>query len=375
MLVKRRLNVSKIAGSFAVLTLCVIVSSCGHSEASPAVPAPSMDLIMQAVDDYGRGHQSSVLPPPSSPIPLETEDEYMAKIKEALIESDFAQLEKMAQQNRTERGLLLGGIWKNNAFYNQLSSPISSGNETDEDYQNQITRLRQWITAYPDSATPRIAMARLFTAYAFFARGDGYADSVSNSQWNLYNERNISAEEYLLAAAHLKDRDAHWYEAMQQVAFQVGWDKTYALDLLNHTVAFEPSYYHYYREYADYLRPQWYGEPGEIAKYAEQASLQLHDPDASILYFRITSTLACNCKPQIADLPAIDWPKFKSGYSDVTRLYGASNLNANRLAWVAFKVGDNVTAQQAFSSIDHMEMGVWWGPHTFANARDWANTP
>ena len=138
MLVKRRLTVSKIAASFAVLTLCVIVSSCGHSEASPAVPAPSMDLIMQAVDDYGRGHQSSVLPPPSSPIPLETEDEYMAKIKEALIESDFAQLEKMAQQNRTERGLLLGGIWKNNAFYNQLSSPLSSGTETDEDYQNRI---------------------------------------------------------------------------------------------------------------------------------------------------------------------------------------------------------------------------------------------
>jgi hypothetical protein len=333
-----------------------------------------MDLVMQVVHDYGRNHQASVLPPPS-PIPQETESEYMAKIKEALLESDFAQLEKTAQQNRTERGLLRGGTWKINAFYNQSAGPMNSGEETDEGYQNEITRLNQWITAYPDSVTPRIALARLFTNYAFFARGEESADSVSESRWKLYNERNIAAEQYLLAAAHLKDRDAHWYEAMQQVAFQVGWDKTYALDLLNHAVAFEPSYYHYYREYADYLRPQWYGEPGEIAKYAEQASLQLHDPDASILYFRITSTLACNCEPQIADLPGIDWPKFKSGYSDVTRLYGASNLNANRLAWVAFKVGDNVTAQQAFSSIDHMEMGVWWGPHTFANARDWANTP
>jgi Domain of unknown function (DUF4034) len=333
-----------------------------------------MDLVMQAVDDYGRGHQASVLPPPS-PIPQQTEDEYMAEIKEALLESDFAQLEKIAQQNRIERGLLLGGTWKINVFYNQLASPMNSGEATDEGYQNQITRLNQWITAYPDSATPRIALARLSTNYAFFARGDGSADSVSSSRWKLYNERNITAEQYLLTAAHLKDRDAHWYEAMQQVAFQVGWDKPYALDLVNQAVAFEPSYYHYYREYADYLKPQWYGEAGEIAKYAEQASLQLHDPDASILYFRITSTLACNCKPQIADLPEIDWPKFKSGYSDVTRLYGASNLNANRLAWVAFKVSDKVTAQQAFSSIDHMEMGVWWGPHTFANARDWANTP
>lgn len=372
MLIKQRLTVSQIAGSFAVLALCVAASSCGRSEASS--PAPSMDVVMQAVHDYGRGHQSSVSPPPS-PIPQETEEQYTGKVKEALLESDFAQLEKMAHQNRVERGLLLGGVWKNNDFYNQLAQSMSTGNATDEGYQNQITRLNEWLTAYPDSATVRIALARLYTNYAFFARGDGSADEVSSRQWKLYNERNITAEQYLLAAARLKDRDAHWYEAMQEVAFQVGWDKPYALDLLNQAVAFEPSYYHYYREYADYLKPQWYGEPGEIAKYAEQASMQLHEPDASILYFRITSTLACNCEPQIADLPGIDWSKFKSGYFDVTRLYGPSNINANRLAWVAFKFGDKVTAQQAFSSIDHMEMGVWWGPHTFANARDWASTP
>ena len=191
-----------------------------------------MDLVMQAVHDYGRSHQASVLPPPS-PIPQETESEYMAKIQKALLESDFAQLEKTAQQNRTERGLLLGGTWKINAFYNQLAGPMNSGEATDEGYQNEITRLNQWITAYPDSVTPRIALARLFTNYAFFARGEESADSVSDSRWKLYNERNITAEQYLLAAAHLKDRDAHWYEAMQQVAFQVGWEKTYALDLLN----------------------------------------------------------------------------------------------------------------------------------------------
>jgi hypothetical protein len=333
-----------------------------------------MDQMMQAVHDYGRGHQSSVLTPPS-PIPQETEADYMAKIKEAVLESDFALLEKEAQQNRAERGLLLGGTWKTNAFYNQAGAPMNSGDPTDEGYQNEITRLKEWRTAYPESATPLIALARASTNYAFFARGDASAQSVSNSHWKLYNQRNIAAEQYLLAAAQLKDCDAHWYEAMQQVAFQIGWDNQSALDLLDHAVAFEPSYYHFYREYADYLKPQWYGQSGDITKYAEQASQQLHEPEASILYFRITSTLACNCEPQIADLPGLDYPKFKSGYSNVIRLYGPSNLNTNRLAWVAFKSGDRATAQQAFSAIDHMEMSVWWGPHTFANARDWANSP
>jgi len=334
-----------------------------------------MEEVIQAVHDYGRGHQSSVLPPPSS-IPQETEAQYSAHVTELLLSSDFAQLEKIAQQNRENLGLLFGGAWKNNVFYNALSAPPTDmGNPTGGDYEKQIARLNAWLAAYPDSATAHIVFARLYTNYAFFARGNGPADSVSDSQWQIYKQRNILAEQHLLTAARLKDRDPHWYEAVQEVAFQVGWEKSDALELLNSAVAFEPRYYHYYREYADYLEPQWYGNPGEIAQFAEQTSLQLKDPDASILYFRITSTLACNCEPQIADLPGLDWPKFKSGYSYVSRLYGVSNINANRIAWMAFKFSDKATAQQAFSLLDHMEMDVWWGPHTFANARDWANTP
>jgi hypothetical protein len=372
MRIAHRPAASKIAYSFAVAILCVTASSCGHSEASP--PAPSREAVMQAVRDYGRGHPSSVLPPPS-PIPQETSEGYKAKIREALLTSNFAQLEKMAQQNRMERGLVLGGAWKNNDFYDELASPASSGEPTDDDYQNRMARLNTWRSAYPDSAAALIALSRLYTNYAFFARGDGTADSVSGSSWRLYNDRNILAENYLLAAVGLKERDDHWYEAMQQVAFQIGWDKEDALDLLNQAVAFEPSYFHYYRQYAEYLRPQWYGDPGDIVNFAEKASLQIPDPEGSILYFRITGSLACNCQPQIADLPGLDWPKFRSGYSDVTRLYGPDNTYANRLAFVAYKLGDKATAQQAFAAVDHMEMGVWWGPHTFANARDWANQP
>jgi hypothetical protein len=363
------LQVSRLC---VVLIVLVSANACGHSLAAP--PVPSEDEAIQVVRAYGTGHASSVLPAPVQ-ISEETTESYQAKIKELVLESNFAELEKIAQQNRTDRGLLRGGSWKSWAFYGQLGDPPSAGKQTDEDYQNHLTRLNEWTAAYPNSAAARIALARFYTNYADFARGGGYANTVSDAQWSLYGERTALAERQLFEAARLKDRDAPWYQAMQEVAFNQGWAKENAQELLAQALAFEPSYYHFYREYADYLKPQWYGEPGEIARYAEQASLQLKDPEASILYFRFTSTLACNCEPQIADLPGLDWAKYKSGYSYVTKLYGVDNVNANRLAWVAYKMGDKVTAQQAFASVDHMEMGVWWGPHTFANARDWASAP
>ena len=94
---------------------------------------------------------------------------------------------------------------------------------------------------------------------------------------------------------------------MLVVGFQGGWDREFETETLNRAVAFEPGYYHYYRRYAEYLKPQWYGENGEIEKYAEQASLQLRDPDASMLYFRITSSLACNCSEQPGLADATTW--------------------------------------------------------------------
>ena len=74
-------------------------------------------------------------------------------------------------------------------------------------------------------------------------------------------------------------------------------------------------------------------------------------------------------------MPAVSLPKIRDGYNNVQRLYGFSNLNANRFAIMAVHLQDKASAQQAFASITTMEHDVWWGPHTFEAARTWANTP
>src|SRR5271154_907333 len=365
-------TVSQVTNLIALLILALASSSCIHLDATPAMVP--IETVMQAIHDYGRGHQ--VLPPPAaSTATAETEEGYQADIGLLLAEENFAELEKIAAQNRTERGLFVGGGWKNNDYFNALGFPPHDGEMKDSDYQFQFRRIEKWIAAYPQSSAARITLARAYTNYASFARGDGTADTVSNGQWRQYNERTALAKDSLLAAARLKERDPHWYEAMQQVAFREGWDKANARELLDQAVAFEPAYYHYYREYADYLKPQWYGAPGDIPAFAEEASSRLPEPDGSILYFRIVSSLACNCQPEIAELPGVSLPKIKIGYANVQRFYGFSNLNANRLAFFSVQLQDKPSAQQAFASIATMEHDVWWGPRTFEPARAWANTP
>jgi hypothetical protein len=184
-------------------------------------------------------------------------------------------------------------------------------------------------------SSTHLALAFAYLSLGSSARGTGYADTVSDSQWTDYKSCIAQAKAILLEASTLKEKDPSWYYAMLQVALNEGWDKTHFRELFDQAVAFEPNYYHYYRAYANYILPQWYGQPGELQEFAEEVSDKLPEPHAAMTYFQVMSSDACYCEEAMKDLPNIDYPKFKQGYSNVTRLFGVSNLNANRFAFVA----------------------------------------
>jgi hypothetical protein len=328
---------------------------------------------MKTIHDYGRGHSSS-LSPGSSTKPTETENVYGARISDLLVQEDFAQLEKTAQQNRTERGRLLGGIWKTFAFYEGFGKP-SKGQESAAFYDQQIARAKKWIAAYPDSTTARLALAHLYLNYAAFARGTGLADTVSESQWSQFNTRSAQAKAILLEASTLKEKDPAWYYGMQLIALDEGWSKASARELFDQAAAFEPDYYHYYRQYSNYLLPQWYGESGDVVAFADEVSKRVPDPQGSMLYFYIIGTITCYCREDMEELSHISYSMAKQGYDSVSRLYGTSNLNANRFAFLAVTYNDRESAREAFDAITEPNLEIWYRQEVFDTYRNSANAP
>jgi hypothetical protein len=353
LLAKHTGNPLKTVFLLTLVGVFLIANSCGHAQASPSPVATA--AVMKTIQDYGRDHHS-LLTPGSLAKPDEPDGLYSARIKNLLVQEDFAQLEKIAQQSGIEKGRLLGGVWKTFAFYNGTGKPASAGTPIDSDYAAQIARVKKWIAAYPDSPTPRISLAYLYLNYSWLARGSGLANSVSESQWSLFKSRNAQAKAILLEAGALKEKDPYWYEAMQLVAHDEGWDQADVRELFDQAVAFEPEYYHYYREYARYVSPQWYGERGDILAFAEETSNRIPEPNGSMLYFQIVSSLACYCKPDFEDLHQISYPIAKQGYANITRFYGTSNLNANRFAFMATTFEDQPSAHEAFAAISSMDM-------------------
>jgi hypothetical protein len=330
-----------------------------------------MDAVMKAVHDYGHNNSNPVASRMAEK-PVEGIELYYAHITKIVVQEDFTQLEKIAQQNRVEKGRLLGGAWKNNEFFLATAYP-SPGDEPA--YQARIELLRKWIAAHPESSAARISLAELYNYYASFARGEGSADSVTDHQWKLFHERTALAVQLLMDATRLKERDPHWYSVWQMVAQNDAWSKAAMRDLLSQALSFEPDYYHFYRAHAQLLRPMWFGEPGEIQSFAEEVSSVRPEPNSSILYFQVMSSLACYCDWSLQELPHASWPKLRQGYVGLTQLYGNDNVIANRFAYFAMMFGDKAAAREGFNSTSNALLETWRTQEFFDSSREWANSP
>jgi hypothetical protein len=364
--------VSTLAASFAL-------TSCARTHASQPITPQTM---MAAVRQYCRiPEQSPAVPKTklvaqkvsSAPGPPQTESEYEHQIAGLLARGEYDQLEQAARDDREDKGRLVGGVWRLFDFYDALTHPYTHPRETEADWSAHIEIIKRWNSIHPESATARIALAGSYVNFAWFARGHGYADTVSQNGWDLFAERFELAKATLLEAARLKDKCPYWFELMQMTALAEGWDKPFAKEIFEKAAAFEPTYYHFYREYANYLQPKWYGEEGEAEAFAEEVSGHVGGEDGDIIYFEISSLLACQCQSTKSSLEGLSWPHIQRGYTALRRRYGVSNIKLNRFALMAYSSDDKPAAQQTFVAIgEDWDHTVWKNQQTFQDAKAWA---
>ena len=303
------------------------------------------------------------------------------KLFEDEVRSDFSQgnfdrLDQIAQEARSKKTRFVGGVWELYGFYDAVSRFPDGKAPAEADWISRLAALEKWESANPRSITARVALAEAYVNFAWQGRGAGYADSVTQDQWKLFNDRAETARSILVEAARLKEKCPYWYEAMQHVAMAQGWKKEEARELMEQAVLFEPGYYHYYREYAHFLDPRWYGEEGEAEAFAEEISNRVGGQEGAFLYFEIAGLLTCQCNASPNHMKQLSWPKIQRGYEALDQLYGVSNLKRNRFAYMAYLVPDLPIAREVMLQIgDNWDKQTWGSNKQFELVRAWAVGP
>lgn len=292
-------------------------------------------------------------------VDLHAFDKYEEAIGELLKDEQFDELESIADEARSQKTRFPGGYWHLQGIYAGLTKP------PDKDWDDHFRKLKRWTAYKPESITPHIALADSYIAYAWEARGTGFANTVSDEHWKLFQKRMSKAGEELNAASKLPTKDPEWYAAMENLAN----DGDEAKRAFEEGIAYEPQYYSLYQGYANVLLPQWYGEDGDIQRFADEMMIRSGPVEGSIIYFEIAAqmTLACDCDAQLKQM---SWQQIQQGYSALGDKYGLSLAKRNQFARMAVAFSDYDAARKAFEQIgDQWDPGTWRAQWYFDQAK------
>ena len=294
---------------------------------------------------------------------------YQNTIVDLLKRQQFDELDCIAHAARVNKTRFPGGIWKLTIIYAALESP--KGHATQQDWIDYLTPLERWVEAKPTSVTARIALADAYVSYAWDARGQGLANTVTENGWQLFGERLQKAKQILDEASRLPEKCPDWYVVMQHIAQGQAWDMKDQTALFQRAVAFEPAYYSFYRVQAFLLLPRWYGEEGDASKFAMDMADRVKGKEGDVLYFQIAAKLSCACdEPEVSRM---SWDRIQRGFQASEELYGTSILNLNEFALLASTFNDSFVADAAFKRIgERWDEGVWETYQYFSGNRDFA---
>jgi hypothetical protein len=279
----------------------------------------------------------------------------------------FDDLDRIAAKVRSGKERFRGGAWKLFVFYDTIEGP-GSLTSTDEVWDAHIERLRRWIAAKPDSITPRVALAKSYLKFAWKARGNGYGDTVTKPEWEVFKQRVQQARDTLEQAESLPQKDPQWFRDMQTVALAQGWDQKQEDDLLQQASSYEPGYFYFYNAHADYLLPKWYGKRGDAEAFAQATADRIGGPEGDFIYLRIAYDANC-CKSK-QQMPGLSWGRVKQGFAAQEQLYGVTNRQLNAMAFMAVRQGDRNFAQEIFSRIgDNWDEAVWHSKQKFNESK------
>lgn len=290
-----------------------------------------------------------------------------------LHDHSWSRLDSISERLRSQRLRFQGGGWELHVFYCVIGTGCLD--PAGARWEWRIATLQDWIRHSPSSPTPRIALADAYEQFAWEARGNGDADSVTPLGWKLFAERVAKAREVLDESQAIARNDPGWYDAMLRVAIDQGWHAGRAQEFATQALTRFPGYFYLVRDMADYFLPKWYGVPGDTALYVKLASNRIGGAEGEATYFFVAEIVlvdaeSCySCTP-----PVMSWARIKRGFTAVKHLYGTNNYELNALAFIAVHTGHPQTARQAFQKIgERWDHDVWASRSQFDSAHLFAN--
>jgi hypothetical protein len=295
--------------------------------------------------------------------------DYEDRILEKYQVEDFASISAEAASLRISKERLHGGYWKLRALYDAIEQP-QANDHSDDAWQKIFAKLGRWRAQQPQDVTPVIALASAWREYAWRARGDGYADTVSATGWELYHSRIDKAGQILSEARNFNQKCPELYhEALRMGSDE--WDRATLDEFFAEGTALEPTYYYLHQQKAMTLLPRWGGREGEWEQFADQAASKIGGQQGDIVFFNIYSLMKDMHNINFMPFHQQAAPRLIAGFRAIEKLYGASSDELNKACMASLFIKDPKTTAELLARTEKdLDTDMWEGRQRFETLRD-----
>lgn len=305
---------------------------------------------------------TAAVPLPDDPRPI---NRSALEARNVLLARDFEALERRAAVLRQKPRVLSDGQPELSGFYAGVAMCVQMrcGDQTlpPQIWEDHALLLDAWIAAYPKSVTAHLAKATFEKESAWYARGTGYANSVSPAARKQFDERMRKARTMFEAMPPEAKSDPAWYAGMLSIALGQSWRPQEFEELYNEGTARFPAYLPLYFTKASYVSPRWGGSIEAFRAYVDQAVKATAATMGDAMYARLnwsswTSTMFTNGQA--------DWSRMRNGFVRLTRDY-PDPWNINHFAKFACLAGDGATLRELLPMVGQSPIISAWGSREY----------
>ena len=126
------------------------------------------------------------------------------------------------------------------------------------------------LANWPQEASVHLLRGDYYIDYAWQARGNGWADTVTEEGWKLFGERLAMAEDALERAWKLDPTDSRIPVKMLTVELGQGEGRDRMELWFQRAMELDPNSYAACGRKSYYLEPKWYGSPEDLLKFGRE---------------------------------------------------------------------------------------------------------
>lgn len=323
--------------------------------------------------------------PPAAPQSLDSRrtdgGEYQRQVVELLRGRQFETLEERAERLRRENPRLPSGLAELRAFYRGLSQTLPG--ETVAGYDERLRLLEEWRQEYPDSITPRIALADLCVEYGWVYADDGLARRLEFPAGQSLPRLLDRAETELTAALELAEqneiRDVELIRSVLALARRqnVFGGKPVTQEsmtaVMKQGLAIDPANESVVANVALFLMPQAREQPEVLRQFADDVLELTREQAGCALY----ATVAFEAWPyygvRLFQHFGFSWDKTRQGFRDQLRRNPESKWILNKFCLLATIAGDRQTAHELFTKLgEDWDRSLWQTESFYESRRRWA---